>query len=318
MNKFRFTLTALAIMAVTLMVSSSAQAQATRTWVSGVGDDANPCSRTAPCKTFAGAISKTATAGEISVLDPGGFGALTITKSITVNGEGTLAGVLAAGTTGFIINATDTSVININDVSVNGNSTVGTTFHGVRILQAGSVNLEDMGIYNFGGDGVTIAESSNVNVSLNRVTIRNITGAGIRADTSTGTARVNLRQTQITNSGTGVNARRNSRVTATDSTFALNSVGVHAEGNGGTAIIVLKTCQVSNNTSHGIQAGGGLAANNSIVRISNNAINNNGGAGVSIQLNGIVDSFLNNEILGNNPDGCGSGGACANASGSLQ
>jgi hypothetical protein len=65
-----------------------AQAQATRTWVSGVGDDANPCSRTAPCKTFAGAISKTAPCGEISVLDPGGFGAVTITKSITINGTG--------------------------------------------------------------------------------------------------------------------------------------------------------------------------------------------------------------------------------------
>ena len=65
-------------------VASSAHAQATRTWVSGVGDDANPCSRTAPCKTFAGAISKTAAHGEISVLDPGPYGAVTITKSITL------------------------------------------------------------------------------------------------------------------------------------------------------------------------------------------------------------------------------------------
>ncbi|PYQ51096.1 MAG: hypothetical protein DMF59_08935, partial [Acidobacteria bacterium] len=67
-------------------ISLTANAQASRTWVSGVGDDANPCSRTAPCKTFAGAISKTAAGGEISVLDPGGFGAVTITKSITIEG----------------------------------------------------------------------------------------------------------------------------------------------------------------------------------------------------------------------------------------
>src|SRR6188474_149171 len=87
------------------LLMGSAQAQATRTWVSGVGDDANPCSRTAPCKTFAGAISKTAAGGEISVLDPGGFGAVTITKAITINGEGTLAGILSAGTTGIIVNA---------------------------------------------------------------------------------------------------------------------------------------------------------------------------------------------------------------------
>src|SRR5882757_6932733 len=77
--------------------STAVHAQATRTWVSGVGDDVNPCSRTAPCKTFAGAISKTADKGEISVLDPGGFGALTITKNITLNGDGTLAGILNSG-----------------------------------------------------------------------------------------------------------------------------------------------------------------------------------------------------------------------------
>ena len=80
-----------------------AHAQATRTWVSGVGDDVNPCSRTAPCKTYAGAISKTAAGGEINCLDPGGFGALTITKSISIVCAYTEGGVLAAGTTGFTI-----------------------------------------------------------------------------------------------------------------------------------------------------------------------------------------------------------------------
>src|SRR5690348_9026429 len=87
------------------LLASSAFAQATRTWVSGVGDDANPCSRTAPCKTFAGAISKTAAGGEISVLDPGGFGTVTITKAITINGEGNLAGIISAGGNAIVVNA---------------------------------------------------------------------------------------------------------------------------------------------------------------------------------------------------------------------
>ncbi|MFP5288427.1 MAG: hypothetical protein ACLGI9_22010, partial [Thermoanaerobaculia bacterium] len=90
---------------VALMVVPAVHAQATRTWVSGVGDDVNPCSRTAPCKTFAGAISKTAAGGEISVLDPGGYGAITITKAITISGDGTLASILAAGTNGIVVNA---------------------------------------------------------------------------------------------------------------------------------------------------------------------------------------------------------------------
>src|SRR4051812_46989016 len=89
------------VIAAGLFLPAVAHAQATRTWVSGVGDDANPCSRTAPCKTFAGTISKTAGAGEIDTLDPGGFGAVTITKSMTIDGTAGLAGVLASGSNGI-------------------------------------------------------------------------------------------------------------------------------------------------------------------------------------------------------------------------
>src|SRR3954465_2789090 len=108
MNKFRFTVNAVAIAIFTFAFASMAHAQATRTWVSGVGDDANPCSRTAPCKTFAGAISKTAVDGEIDALDPGGFGAVTITKAITIDGNG-WGSILAAGVTGVIVNITANS-----------------------------------------------------------------------------------------------------------------------------------------------------------------------------------------------------------------
>src|SRR3989475_7600901 len=94
-----------ALALIALALPASASAQVTRTWVSGVGDDVNPCSRTAPCKTFAGAISKTAARGEINVLDSGGFGAVTITKAITIDGGAAFASVLAAGTTGIIVNA---------------------------------------------------------------------------------------------------------------------------------------------------------------------------------------------------------------------
>src|SRR5438132_1999742 len=127
-----------------------AHAQATRTWVSGVGDDVNPCSRTAPCKTFAGAISKTADGGEIDALDPGGFGTVTITKSITIDGGATLASILASGVTGVNINdqGANTKTVTLRRLTING---AGTTLgiHGVRIFSALKVNVQNCYIYDF-------------------------------------------------------------------------------------------------------------------------------------------------------------------------
>jgi hypothetical protein len=118
-----------------------AEAQATRTWVSGVGDDANPCSRTAPCKTFAGAISKTAAGGEINAIDPGGYGAVTITKSITIDGGGTFASILAAGTTGIIVNAGPSDVVTIRNVAING---FNTGVNGIRFIAGGALHVEEV------------------------------------------------------------------------------------------------------------------------------------------------------------------------------
>jgi hypothetical protein len=154
--------------------------------VSGVGDDLNPCSRTAPCKTFAGAISKTATNGEISVLDPGGFGTLTITKSITVNGDGTLAGVLSAGTQGFLINITTnlaTDKVVIRNVSING---AGTGTDGVRIADGQEVILDNVTISGVTDAGVDITQTQSGNVFLNNVRISKCL-VGVRSQSTAGT-----------------------------------------------------------------------------------------------------------------------------------
>src|SRR5262245_2482191 len=120
---------------------------ATRTWVSGVGDDVNPGSRTAPCKTFAGAISRTANPGEIDCLDPGGFGAVTITKSVTLDGTGTFGSILASGTTGVIINGAGINVT-LRDLSINGvGANAGIT--GIRIVNAANVHIIDCMIFGF-------------------------------------------------------------------------------------------------------------------------------------------------------------------------
>src|SRR4051795_8269138 len=153
-------LPALALIALALPVSASAQA--TRTWVSGVGDDANPCSRTAPCKTFAGAISKTANGGEINCLDPGGFGGVTIGKSLTIKCHYTEGGVLVSGTNAIVVNATATDNVTLRGLDINGIG-VGapTSLSGVKILNAKQVNIFDSEIYRFQA-GVVLAPTPGV------------------------------------------------------------------------------------------------------------------------------------------------------------
>jgi hypothetical protein len=152
------------VIAMTL-AAAPANAQATRTWVSGVGDDANPCSRTAPCKTFAGAISKTAPSGEINVLDPGGFGGVTITKSITISSEGFEAGVLVSGTNGIIISAGAADQITLVGLDIEG---VGTGLDGIKVLAAGAVYVLKCRVHHFTGNGINM----NSTVANSRIYIK--------------------------------------------------------------------------------------------------------------------------------------------------
>jgi hypothetical protein len=145
--------------------------QATRTWVSGVGDDANPCSRTAPCKTLAGAISKTATGGEINVLDPGGFGAVTITKSITIDGGGVIGSILSSATNGIIVNAPN-SLVTIRNFSING---AGTTLgiNGIRVIAVKKLTVENSTLSNFSANGIDVNTTTAADIAVSNVTIHN-------------------------------------------------------------------------------------------------------------------------------------------------
>ena len=158
-----------AAVVVTAALPSSAFGQATRTWVSGVGDDANPCSRTAPCKTFAGAISKTAAGGEINTIDPGGFGGVTINKSLTIRARGGTAGALVSGTNAIVINAGATDKVTIDGLDINGIG-VGaqTSLTGIKVLSAARVNILNNEIYRFKA-GVAVVPTS----ASTRVVMRN-------------------------------------------------------------------------------------------------------------------------------------------------
>jgi hypothetical protein len=156
----------IAIVVATISMASiaPAYAQATRTWVSGVGDDANPCSRTAPCKTFAGAISKTATRGEINCLDSAGFGGVTIVKSISIICNGVIGGIVVSGTNAIIVNLpTATDRVLISGLDING---LGTGLDGIRVVGAGQVTVLDTTIQGFTQEAIDMVAAANTRLTV--------------------------------------------------------------------------------------------------------------------------------------------------------
>jgi len=278
-----------------VFAAATASGQATRTWISGVGDDANPCSRTAPCKTFAGAISKTAPQGEIDVLDPGGFGAVTITKSIELDGTPFIAGVLVAGTNGIVVSAAPTDVVIIRGLDFNGLNTGGASLSGVKVLQAKSVLIENCTFTGF-LRGVDVSP----NAANTTVVVRNST---MVANTSNGVyivpaapfqAQVTLENVRILNNvNNGITMTQGGKLAVRNSVISgngLNGVVADATGGGATSVDLDDVASYDNGT--------GLAANNgAVMRVNNSSITgNNNGLSMS---GGSIFSTGNNRLWGN-------------------
>jgi hypothetical protein len=291
-----------------------AQAQATRTWVSGVGDDANPCSRTAPCKTFAGAISKTAAGGEIDCIDPGGFGAVTITKSITIDCGGTFGSILAAGTNGVNVNdgataSPGTIVVTLRNLSING---AGTGLVGINFTSGAVVHVVNCQIFGFKAgtaEGIHFAPPAGVAAEL-MVTDSYIAdngnsgvpaSAGIQINPAgTGSAKVLVDNTHFENNNngfraTGVGSTGGIRATVRNSTASGNTFnGFISTSPGGAVISLFLERNASVNNLNGVGSDG----NQSFVNISRNVITSNN-TGIFVSNGGLISSYTTNFIDGN-------------------
>ncbi|HQR31889.1 MAG TPA: right-handed parallel beta-helix repeat-containing protein [Blastocatellia bacterium] len=290
MNKLKLVSSLFALFMVVTACSSQAQAQATRTWVSGVGDDANPCSRTAPCKTFAGAISKTAAGGEISVLDPGGFGTVTITKSITINGDGQIAGVLSAGTNGIVVNAAATDKVILKNLSIVG---AGTGLDGIRFLAGNQLVVENVQISNVTGDGIEAALTNGGRLFVRNVNITACGGSGIKISTAAGVATASLDDVRIQNvvNGVEVGAGSNFVMIQRSSLVSNSSNGILAATS--PAVISVENSTIAFNTN-GVNA----SVAGTTIRISGNGIYNNT-QGVKFVAGAVVESDGTNKLGGN-------------------
>lgn len=272
-----------------------AYAQATRTWVSGVGDDANPCSRTAPCKTFAGAISKTAAGGEIDALDPGGFGALTITKSITIDGGGgQVASVLVAGTNGITIAAAATDSVILRNLRfqglacATGGCTSSPGLSAINIIGAARVVIDHCVIQSFSQKGILDTRTGPGQLFVSDTIVSNNTGAGLAVAPSGGSIFASVTRLLSESNGFGVASGSGAQINVINSTLS-GSTAAGAETDSGASLFISGSLISSNVT--------GILANGTIV-LANDDISLNG-TGVS----GTVQSYTNNRFFGNGAGG---------------
>jgi hypothetical protein len=299
-----------------LLASGSAFAQATRTWVSGVGDDVNPCSRTAPCKTWAGAISKTADGGIINCLDPGGFGTVTITKNMTISCKHVEGSGLASSTTGILVNGAGIKVV-LRGLDIDGGTAALPGVNGIRFLQGASLIVEDCVIRDFtaaapNGNGI-IVNNTSTTVKLNVIN-SDITGNGTGADTAgagiliipsgTGGAKVTITNTRLSANLNGFRADATATTGGIDAIItdssASNSTfhGIEGKATTGFVSVMLNRVTVANNGANGLRASGAAT----VFRTGSSVITANVN-GVTIAGGAVMQSYGNNQNNGNNVNG---------------
>jgi hypothetical protein len=281
--------------------ASLAEAQATRTWVSGVGDDVNPCSRTAPCRTFAGAISKTAAGGEINAIDPGAFGAVTITKSISIVAEGLTAGILATGgVNGIVVNAAATDVVVLRGLDLNG---AGTGLNGIRFLAGAALHVENCQIHGFAGKGIEAVPSGAAQLFVKDTVIRNNVGANgggiFLSRTGAGSVTAAIDNVRMERNRFGLRAEDTARATVRNSIASgSNTNGYVVVATALPVLVVLESSLASGNNASGISCQGAGAT----VRMSNTVVSANG-TGLNSGGGSAIVSYGNNRIAENGVDG---------------
>ncbi|HJU84136.1 MAG TPA: hypothetical protein VJ600_07980 [Holophagaceae bacterium] len=277
-----------ALLALTCLLTATLSAQASRTWISGVGDDANPGSRTAPCKTFAGAISKTAAGGEIDCLDPGGFGAVTITKAITLDGGGgQVASILVSGTNAIVVQAGPSDVVVLRNLRFNG---IGTGLSGVRFLAGKALIIENCFFDGFTTTGVDISLATAANVSISNTSFNGAPAAtnyvGVFVESPSTQVKVDLDRVRVWNSPHVGMYFAAGKAVVRDSLATGGDYGVIVNG----ANVQMDQVALSDN-NYGVKTFAGA------LRLSNCVITGNG-TGVFIS-GGTVSSYGNNRLDGN-------------------
>jgi hypothetical protein len=297
---------------------------AQRTFVSTSGSDANTasnCANATPCRGFAAALTVTDSGGEIVALASGGYGPVTIDKSVSiVSPEGVYAGIsvtVPAGTAitiatagiavalrGLTLNgmATGTSGILMTDGArlsiahcVFANFSSGlrvTTSAKVRVLRSEFRDNHDAAIFS-GGAIASISESQFYGSTDLAVMVTDyFSGSGVTTAASI--------DRSVASGGNGgfaaqnITAGKTSKLMVTDSVATKNSAsGVQSYALAGTAYVSVRNSHLADNYI-GLDASGAGAT---LVASGNGVIGNF--YGLLQSTSAVLESAADNEVRGN-------------------
>jgi hypothetical protein len=279
MRKIAVFIAVLGTILLPMLCTVPAHAQATRTWVSGVGDDANPCSRTAPCKTWASAISKTAAGGEIDALDPAGFGAVTITKSITIDGGGgQVASVAVSGTDGIDVSAGSTDIVTIRNVQFQGLLNTGSPgINGIQFISGAMLAIDNCKIDGFNNFGILAITSTNAILNVTNTIITN-SGGGIGLTPFGGALNGSIDRTTIQKMpGDGITTNHGSVFFTVTNSAIVNAAGVGVAANAASTVLNVDSSSITNNNMAFMTNGGTIRISRNTIYDNNTNFSINGG-----------------------------------------
>jgi subtilase family serine protease len=293
---------------VTAMFSSpGGSSPVSQTWVSAsLGNDANPCTFEAPCRNFAAALALTQPGGEIDVLDPGGYGPLTITQSVSIQGDQ----VGPSGTSSIVVSAGASDVVSLRGLTFSGAGTSGVS--GIQFNSGAHLIVEDCALQGFGVAGILFSPGSGsaatAEMDVRNTTIANNTSGVLVKPTGGVAARVTLKGASIVNNiGGGLKADGTGGSGAIDVTIANGNVsfnggnGINAvSGQGSVAVKVVRITITSNGVAgvQSNQSNGGMAS----VTVGNSTIASNA-LGLSAVAGGSLLSNGTNDVTGNPTNG---------------
>ncbi|MGH6835090.1 MAG: right-handed parallel beta-helix repeat-containing protein [Methylocella sp.] len=259
--------------------TAPAAALANRTFVSGKGTDGGACGFAAPCRSFAFALTQTNAGGEIDVLDPAGYGAVTITKAISIVNDGVgLAAIAAPSGNAVTINAGASDSVHLRGLTIEG---LGSGANGIQFNTGGNLAIENCVIRDFPGAGIRIAPTGSAAVTgmlSNVITDNNVAGIEVLGSASTGASlNVTIVDSVASNNGTGIVA------------FSL-------PGSAAPAVMVRNSVASYNDF--------GLLAQNAILRVAHSVVTGNG-FGVQTANSGTMFTYGDNDIDGNTNNNTG-------------